>query len=66
MELVTLMMKELIEMIESLQFRCYFKFGMALYKLMCKNQTTVTIFSITVICFKGSEEEGGTALYGYD
>ena len=26
MELVTLMMKELIEMIESLQFRCYFKF----------------------------------------
>ena len=66
MELVTLMMKELIElieMIESLQFRCYFKFGMGLYKLMCKNYTSVTIFSITVICFKGSEEEGGTALY---
>ena len=37
MELVTLMMKELIEMIESLQFRCYFKFEMGLYKLMCKN-----------------------------
>ena len=64
MELVILMMKELIEMIESLQFRCYLKFGMGLYKLMCKNQTTVTIFSITVICFKESEEEGGTALYG--
>ena len=37
MEPVTLMMKELIEMIESLQFRGYFKFGMGLYKLMCKN-----------------------------
>ena len=23
----------------------------------------MTIFSVTVICFKGSEEEGGTALY---
>ena len=60
------MMKELIEMIESLQFRCHFKFGMGVYKLMCKNLTTVTIFSIAVICFKGSEEEGGTAVYGYD
>ena len=39
---------------------------MGLYKLMCKNWTAVTIFSITVICFKGSEEESGTALYGYD
>ena len=39
---------------------------MGLYKLMCKNWTTVTIFSITVICFKGSEEEGATALYSYD
>ena len=66
MELLTLTMKELIEMIESLQFRCYFKFGTGLYKLMCKNWTAVTIFSITVSCFKGSEEEGGTALYGYD
>ena len=29
--------KELIKMIEILQFLCYFKFGMGLYKLMCKN-----------------------------
>ena len=57
------MLKELIEMIGILQFRCYVKFGMGLHKLMCKNQTTVTIFSIAVICFKGSEEEGSIALY---
>ena len=63
MKLLTLMLKELIEMTEILQFRCYFKFGMGLYKFMCKNLTTMTIFSVTVMCFKGSEEEGGTALY---
>ena len=28
---------------------------------MCKNQSTMTIFSIAVICYKGSEEEGGIA-----
>ena len=30
------MLKELIEIIEILQFRCYLKFEMGLYKLMCK------------------------------
>ena len=63
MKLLTLMLKELIEMIEIVQFRCYFKFGMGLYKLLCKNKTTMTIFSVTVICFNGSKEKGGTALY---
>ena len=57
------MLKELIEMIEILQFQRYFKFGMGSHKLMRTNQTTMTIFSIAVIYFKGSEEEGGIALY---
>ena len=35
MKLLTLMLKELIERIEILQFRCYFKIGMSLHKLMC-------------------------------
>ena len=38
MKLLTLMLKELIEMIEILQFRCYFKLGMSLHKLMCPVQ----------------------------
>ena len=64
MKPLTLMLKEvLIEMIEILQIRCYFKFGMGFHKLMCKNLTTMTIFSVAVICFKGNEEEGGTVLY---
>ena len=28
---------ERIEIIEILKFRCYFKFGMSLHKLMCKH-----------------------------
>ena len=36
MKLLILMLKELIEMTEIMQFWCYFKFGMGLYKLMCK------------------------------
>ena len=36
MKLLTLMLKELIEMTAILPFRCYFKFGMGLYKLICK------------------------------
>ena len=53
MKPLTLMLKELIEMTGIMQFRYYFKFfRMGLYKLMCKNQTTMTIFSIMVICFK--------------
>ena len=63
MKLITFVLKELIEIIKILQFRCYFKFGMGLHKLACTNLTTMTIFSIAVICFKGSEEEGGIALY---
>ena len=35
MKLLTLMLKELIEMFEILQFPCYFKLGMSLQKLMC-------------------------------
>ena len=65
MKLLTLMLKELneIEMIKILQFRCYLKFGMGLHNLMCKNETAITIFTVAVICFKGSEEESGIALY---
>ena len=63
MKLLTLILKESIEMTEILQFRCYFKFGIGLCKLMCTNQTTVTIFSVAVIYFKGSDEKGGTELY---
>ena len=62
MKLLTLTLKELIEMITILQFRCYFNFRMSLHKLMCTKLTTMTIFSIAVICFKGSEEEGSIVL----
>ena len=37
MKLLTLMLKELIEMIKILQFRFYFKFRMSFHNLMCKN-----------------------------
>ena len=57
------MLEELTEMMKILQFRCYIKFRMRLHKLMFKNLITMTIFSIVVICFKGSEEEGGIPLY---
>ena len=60
MKLLTLMLKEFIEMIGILQFRCYFKFGMGLHKLMCRKSNYYDNFSIAVICFKGSKE---VALY---
>ena len=63
MKLLTSMLKELTEMTKILQFRCYFKFRTSLHKLMCKNSATMTILSIAVICFKGSEKESGIALY---
>ena len=63
MKLLTFMLKELTEMTKILQFLCYFKFRMSLHKLMCKNETIMTIFSIAVICFKGSGKESGIALY---
>ena len=60
-KLLTLMLKELNEMIMFLQVRCYYKFRMTLHKSICKNYTAVAIVSIAVYCFKASEEEGGIA-----
>ena len=51
MKLLTLILKELIEMIKILQFRCWNEFAQI-------NVSSMTIFNIAVICFKGSEEDG--------
>ena len=55
MKPLTLMLKELIEMIEILQFRCYFKFGFkfqisSLHKLVClKARVIARLFKFSVI-----------------
>ena len=57
MKLLTSMLKELIEMIEILQFRCYFKLGMSLHKLMC------AVLQFLILLLFASREARKIALY---
>ena len=57
MKLLTLMLKELIKMIEILQFPCYFKLGMSLQKLMSP------VWQFLILLSFASREARKMALY---
>ena len=59
MKLLTLMLKELIEIIEILQFRRYFKLGMSLHKLMCP------VWQFFILLLFASREARKMAPYQY-